>query len=164
MKILFLDVDGVLNDGSTWFRGTRTPHGFTGIDDRYVDILAKVVNKYDLKIVLSSDWRCYAKDEDYQYLLDKLGKFGLSIYSETPSIDWSERGDEIIAWLDAHEGVEDYVILDDNFFNFPDLERTAHNTIITDGIAKANPMFTTDDQLVNDVCLFIRTVAEEEEN
>ena len=52
---VFLDVDGVLNTRTTC---QRTPDGYTGIDDPRVEILAKVLEKYDChEVVLTSDWK-----------------------------------------------------------------------------------------------------------
>ena len=53
MKVIFLDVDGVLNTTTTV---QRTPDGYKGIDDARVNILSNVIQKYGGgDIVLSSD-------------------------------------------------------------------------------------------------------------
>ena len=53
--VVFLDVDGVLNSGTTV---QRTPDGYTGIDDARVKLLAKVIEKYGGgDVILSSDWK-----------------------------------------------------------------------------------------------------------
>ena len=51
MKVIFLDVDGVLNDDYT---ADRSPAGFIGIDDGMVANLERIVRKTGAKIVLSS--------------------------------------------------------------------------------------------------------------
>ena len=44
---VFLDIDGVLNTRTTC---ERTPDGYKGIDDARIDILAKVIKKYEIGI------------------------------------------------------------------------------------------------------------------
>lgn len=52
MKLLYLDIDGVLNDHS------RLPNGYSRIMDAQVVCLNTVLKYTDAKIVLSSAWRC----------------------------------------------------------------------------------------------------------
>ena len=53
MKIIFLDVDGVLNCKSSKSRCG----GFLGIDDSKVKLLKEIIDITGAKIVLSSSWR-----------------------------------------------------------------------------------------------------------
>ena len=115
MKVIFLDVDGVLNSNST---NAISPNGYVGVSDKYVKLLRRIVNETDAKVVLSSDWRL-DHGPDYKYLTNKLWyKGGIRLFSETPNIGWEWRGNEIKTWLSEHEDVENYVILDD--ISFPD--------------------------------------------
>lgn len=129
MKFIALDVDGVLNN-----RGThaieKTPSGYTGIEDRFVKILRKIVDETGAEIVLSSDWKeDYAKQtRDGLYLADKLAAEGLSIVGITTDIDSYRRGEGIIDYLETllneGESVESFVVIDDNEFDFHELELT----------------------------------------
>lgn len=49
-KVIFLDIDGVLNTSYTKYRDEV-------LDDFRLDYLAKIVNKTRAKIVLTSTWR-----------------------------------------------------------------------------------------------------------
>lgn len=49
-KVIFLDIDGVLNTSYTKYRDEV-------LDDFRLDYLAKIVNKTHAKIVLTSTWR-----------------------------------------------------------------------------------------------------------
>ena len=130
-KIIFLDVDGVLNDG---FTKSRTPSGCVGVMDSKVKLIKKIVDATGAKIVLSSDWRLMDEDGlDYQYLLKKLSKYGLKIFDKTPDMDWRERWREVSAWLDSHN-VGAWVAIDD----IPILYETTDDSfnghvVITDG-------------------------------
>ena len=50
MKIIFLDVDGVLNNATT----TEQKHGITGIDHRLVPVLKRLLDESQAKVVISS--------------------------------------------------------------------------------------------------------------
>ena len=121
MKVIFLDVDGVLNEVST---ETRSPSGFQGVDDNKIEQLARIVKKTGAVIVLSSTWRYeFMQDEpnsvspDGEYLVNKLKEHGLEIFGMTDNLGGHIRGKEIYKWLtNSPEPVSHYVILDDNFF------------------------------------------------
>lgn len=132
MNVLFLDIDGVLNDLHT---KEKTPLNYTGIDDSKVEMLAKICNKFKMNIVLSSDWRddIMKMDEDGKYLVDKLYKQGLYLTGMIPSIRASKRGREIQTYLDTYKNViQKYVILDDRVFDFRDMPDIENHFILTD--------------------------------
>ena len=117
--VVFLDIDGVLNNSKT---ENLTPNGFVGVDDVNLRRLKRLVDETGAVIVLSSDWR-YEWDKnptkskiDGKYLTDRLLEFGLKIADKTPDVRHDLRGTEIKAWLNAHGGGQSFVILDDILF------------------------------------------------
>lgn len=105
MKVLFLDVDGVLNHSGTTFKYNHFPL------ERYCAFLVGKIQMYtDCKVVLSSSWRHHP--ESVAHLNDVV----VEIYDKTPTINTPDRirGDEIQSWLDLHPGVTRYAILDDD--------------------------------------------------
>lgn len=122
IKILFLDIDGVLN---TEYSESRCD-GYIGIDGDKVHRLAQIVSATGAKIVLSSTWRLgytrYSQKLPHHmnYLKRKLRKEGLSIYSVTPDLSrhGDARGKEINTWLEDHknENIVSWVVLDDEWF------------------------------------------------
>lgn len=133
--VVFLDVDGVLNTRTTV---ERTPDFHTGIDDARVEILAKAVRKYgNADIVLSSDWKDMKEDEDdFRYLISKLEKKGLALAGKT--IDhYNNRGEGILKYLEMHPEIDEFVILDDNKFDFRDYPNLWERLLITNGIERA---------------------------
>lgn len=117
-KIIFLDVDGVLNDDNT---NTRTPDGYTGVDEKYIKNLKRIVDRTGAEIVLSSDWKFeYPNGPAGRYLKEQLEKEGLKIKAKTPGDSrgrgFTGRGGEILAYLKKHPEVRNFVILDDNRF------------------------------------------------
>lgn len=129
---VFLDIDGVLNTDKTV---KRTPDGYKGIEDSRVELLANVIDKYGgTDIILSSDWKDMREnDDDYCYLISKLHKYGLTLLGHTKDKLY-ERGAGIISYLNEHPEVEEYVILDDNTFDFQDYRKIWERLILTKGI------------------------------
>lgn len=117
MKVIFLDVDGVLNEAGS---KSRSPHGFIGVDDEKVAVLKQIVDATGAIIVLSSTWKkdwSNNPDEigiDAVYLNKKLARYGLRIIDKTTDDMWN-RGFGIKAWLSLHD-VESWLVLDDDKF------------------------------------------------
>lgn len=135
MRLLFLDIDGVLNTRTTV---QRSPEGYTGIDDARVAMLANTITKYGgADIVLISDWKNLREDdEDYLYLLSKLNMEGLSISGKTKD-EKNVRGAGVWEYLKIHPEIEEYVILDDNTFDFEDYRKLWERLLLTNGIENA---------------------------
>lgn len=117
MKVIFLDVDGVLNS-EHWYIKNHKKHPErcrtnTAIDPRYVCNLKKIVKYTGAKIVLSATCRFSVKGNKSHYLVKILKKYGLEIYDYTPNTGM-ERGIDIQEWLNHHRDVTNIVILDDD--------------------------------------------------
>ena len=116
MKLIFLDVDGVLNCDSTQNR----VQGFIGVDPEKVKLLKKIVEATDGEIVLTSTWKMdfYEDAPHYpkikNYLVKKLKDQGLVISGLTVD-NWSNRGFGIIKYIKEHS-CDGYIVLDDEFF------------------------------------------------
>jgi hypothetical protein len=122
MKVLFLDIDGVLNS-EDWFKRSRTnggrilvsrePYPYGHIDPLSVGVLNCIVKVTGCKIVISSTWRKSYEPEDIASILHLRGfRYTESIIGKTPSLN-TQRGDEVAAWLATHK-VESFVIVDDD--------------------------------------------------
>ncbi len=125
MKIIFLDIDGVLNNDHT---KERFEH-LVFISDDKVSLLKELIDNTGAKIVLSSTWRrgweCKERIWEptssdladirlFDALVDKLREYDIELLSHTK--DFSNcRGEEIDLWLKEWGGepIESYVILDD---------------------------------------------------
>ena len=118
MKVIFLDIDGVLNHQShyEWLMTTDEPtlmqrtYPYTEFNPKSCQLLKEIIEETGAQIVVSSSWRL-----DGEKRLNSLFKhFGLpKIYSITPCLN-TMRGLEIGAWLASHPEVTNYVILDDD--------------------------------------------------
>ncbi len=114
MKILFLDIDGVLN-GQAYVRNCG--HFGLIIDPRRMALLKEIIDATDAKIVLSTSWREHWSpvaarcDAIGQQLNRIFGEYRLEIYDKIPQMNF-KREQEIRAWLDDYP-VERFAVLDD---------------------------------------------------
>lgn len=111
-KVIFLDMDGVLN-----CKNTPNVNGKVWLIDRQ---LVKRFNRIfdtckDVEVVLSSSWRYAVENKtiDINWLMENVGYTGPKIVHMTPPGE-DDRGYEIQAWLDVHKDVEKFVIIDDD--------------------------------------------------
>ncbi len=127
-KILFLDIDGVLN--SKRYSDTRRPEE-GNIDVSRMPLLKRIVDETSAEIVLSSSWRKHWSDDPLQCdekgegLNSLFAEYGLTISDRTPVLpnNHFDRPKEIGLWLETHDHeVESYAILDDEKFGWGDLE------------------------------------------
>lgn len=131
MQLIFLDVDGVLNNDCTT---TTTSDGWCFVDDYLVKRLARLVHKTQAKVILSSSWRDgwiavkHKNNEPFfKELWSKLFSYGIELYDRTGR--WRKsRGEEIQHYLNNCSNVTNYVILDD-VSNF--LPNQQSHTILT---------------------------------
>lgn len=110
MKILYLDIDGVINS-------RRTAEAFEGypwnakslenFDKVAIALIQRLCEITDCKIVLSSSWRA---DPNWKDLAEQLD---LPIIDRTPIKISSNRGEEVAMWLREHPEVTQYAIVDD---------------------------------------------------
>ena len=112
MKIVFLDIDGVLNSTRTCVAHGGYPFDFAETDmaqfDRTAIALVRgVIKAAGAQVVLSSAWRITHPFADVAKALD------MPIIDRTPSLCGC-RGDEIKWWLGQHPEVECYAIIDDS--------------------------------------------------
>ncbi|MBQ8498184.1 MAG: hypothetical protein IJ489_12130 [Clostridia bacterium] len=126
-KIIFLDIDGVLN--SARYQRIRTETD-GNIDETRLPLVKKIMDETGAEIVLSSTWRLHWDQNEEN--CDRVGKelndlftqYGLHIIDKTPVLEHSYlRADEIAEWLKLHEGeYGNFVILDDTFSGWCDLQ------------------------------------------
>lgn len=101
MKVIFLDIDGVLNTSETLEKGIY-------IDPERANLIKKILKETGAKIILSSTWRF--SPLGIKAVQEAVGE----VLDITPNNNGlTSRGNEIKQWLDSHP-VEKYAIIDDN--------------------------------------------------
>jgi hypothetical protein len=126
-KIIFLDVDGVLNSWNWWDEREKLDpeHKHDDafeLDPKAIEVLKTIIDRTGAKIVVSSTWRfCY-----YNLLISLLKEVipYIEVIGKTPrkDCDMCVRGNEILKWLKDNEAVtgvpyhiyKNYLILDDD--------------------------------------------------
>ena len=128
-KVIFLDIDGVLNS-NFW----NTDHQREISDGKYIDtekvkLLSELVKKSGASIILHSGWRFWFGSDlkplrsEAAYLTSLLEKEGMAVAGMTPDLTTEEirktkkfskvKADEILKWLKDHPETEKWVVLDD---------------------------------------------------
>lgn len=128
MKVIFLDIDGVLVTKRSEKYATRArrdhyqKHGEDvpyiercqlKTDQRCISALNGLTEETGAKIVVSSAWR---HGESLAGLRETLGAMGVtgSIVGKTPSGGLEKRGEQIAEWLErTPRQVDAYVVIDD---------------------------------------------------
>jgi len=153
MKIIFLDVDGVLNCNKSKIDKST---GYLGIDDDKLIKLKTIVDKTGAEIVLCSSWKDdWFSDIKLKYMQGNLGnlidkKFSrmhLKIKDKTEDQGFN-RGEGIINYIKIHKP-DDYVILDDEKFDYAKL-KMMNNVVLTDFYASG-----LNDECVNKAILLL---------
>lgn len=120
MKIIFLDIDGVLNNRGFICRPERNRHlpdlenMADMIDPIMVERLNHILDASGASVVVSSSWRIGETNANLRWILNSRGFKGQIIgKTRSPHGPNFDRDSEIQAWLDEHNDVESFVILDD---------------------------------------------------
>jgi Swiss Army Knife RNA repair-like protein len=103
MKIIFLDIDGVLNCSRT-----PNPRKFPFIvDPILLDRLRRLLEATGAEVVLASNWR-----------YDPAGMFaarhyGVPFIDVTPDLPGEPRCNAILDWVRRHPKIERFIVIDD---------------------------------------------------
>jgi hypothetical protein len=140
MKIIFLDIDGVLNSHAWFARPSREAGTLGRLDPSAVARVQGICAETGASVVITSSLRLLHTQKELVGFLRERG-FAGRILGATPHIaDRQGRGDEIQRWLDAmrrhgRESLDGMVIFDDEEAMFH-LEswcvRTSYTTGLTD--------------------------------
>lgn len=168
MKILFLDIDGVLNN-TPYLQKRSYEEIVSGVNNKVPPIdmfnmeqLNRVLKKTGCKIIVSSTWRGMGL-EGVRKELEGAGVPENTIVGVTPSIDGSlsNRGEEIAMWIEEQHFIDSsckdkidvkrYAIVDDYndmlehqqpFFVFTTMEEGLTPSKADELIKILNPMQT----------------------
>lgn len=138
MKLLFLDIDGVMNSITRSVVYGQWSYSAGGIDPVAVKLLRKIVSETGCSIVISSTWRSKFSIDFFKGLFAGLGYSPEDKWNEVPPIigktrvrfgelkdGTGKRGDQIQEYIDdwqdnampesfGHGKITHYVILDDD--------------------------------------------------
>jgi hypothetical protein len=128
MKVIFLDIDGVLNSETSIRANGITNQWNDNPHPEHIKWLNYIIKETGAKVVISSTWRTSASPSMFNRFLSLLGFEG-DVIGRTPSLE-AYRGTEIKTWLEEHadkiikykdstwysykQPVDSFVILDDD--------------------------------------------------
>lgn len=128
-KIIFLDIDGVLN--SNFWNDTHQKEisDDTLIDIGKIQLLSKLIRATNAKIILHSGWKFWFDSnlkplrKEAENLKRLLWQEGLQVEGVTPDFSTEEirrskkfsliKAAEILAWLAEHKEVDKWIVIDD---------------------------------------------------
>lgn len=125
MRVIFLDIDGVLNCQTFY---TNRPKEGTYVQQSIcterVSWLNELCKEMDIKVVISSSWRLGRTVEEMREIFSEIGGT-FEIIDSTPNLrgDGCLRGNEIYNWIEKNKELlevssssdyHEYVIIDDD--------------------------------------------------
>ena len=134
MKVVFLDIDGVLvtehyllqleRNRDSW----RDKQGHAHFCPRCLANFELLIKQTGAKVVLSSTWRFYLADTVGVAAFFRSRGVKFDIFDVTPRFrssskkisEYPTRGEEIQSWIEAHPEVTRYCILDDDLRILPE--------------------------------------------
>ena len=132
MKVLFLDIDGVVNKQENYDRSKNT--GPYPIDSYCALLVGRIQLQTGCEVVLSSSWRIHPEG------VQNVSKRVVRLLDRTPCLP-GIRGDEVQAWLDKYPEFDKYAILDDDMdfyvYQAPNFFKTTFQDGLTEEIAEA---------------------------
>lgn len=143
IKVIFLDIDGVLNMYGASCRTFMKDYG-QHIEPHLVQRLNYIVEQTKCKIVISSSWRSdmqdlekQLKEQGFKYWTEVVGKTTKPHFiagNKKPPYDlkndykYNDRGEQINKWLeDTNFAIKNYVVIDDEI---SDIDPHIPNTLI----------------------------------
>jgi len=118
VRVLFLDIDGVLNTQSYvehagWAAPLGSDRDLRIIDPAAVGLLNVVVEETGALVVISSSWRITYQVEVLDSMLKQRG-FSGRVLGATPQLTGRRRCTEIGQWLMDNNRVDSFAIVDDD--------------------------------------------------
>lgn len=159
LRLVFLDIDGVLNSSKWWQERQHVSWTDEQIDPRAVAILNLIALSDITRIVVSSTWRMMGL-QNVRNVLERVG-VQARVIGVTPDLWRTEgdyrRGKEISKWLEENDRDRfgAYIVIDDDFDagigHAPRFIKTDVCVGLThDHVSIAHGMFTRDEALAKD--------------
>lgn len=132
MKVIFLDIDGVLNSVELMVAKPDGGLRLDRIDPVRLGLLKFVCDQTDAKIVITSTWR---RGRDASWFVGFFSSFG---WLDPPVLDITPvlstiRGEEVTRWLEnTQHNIQQYVIVDDDTDFYGDQHE---RLVLVDGVS-----------------------------
>lgn len=153
-KIIFLDIDGVLNANLCNEHNQCEISDGLMIDSDKVELLGEIITKTEARVVLHSGWKYWFNKniqpikKESQQLVELLKTNNITISDITPDFSTQEirktkkfslvKAKEILAWLQEHPDVEKWIVIDDLCLNDDEIEKHQVRTNQIAGLTQAD--------------------------
>lgn len=106
MRIIFLDIDGVLNNDNYIYH-----YGNNYIDNNLLNLFVAILKSTKSELVLSCGWKL--NEFKLKTFIDKLSKFEINILDiiNSNKDGWINTQEEIEKWLKNHPQVSRYCVV-----------------------------------------------------
>jgi HAD domain in Swiss Army Knife RNA repair proteins len=112
--LILLDIDGVMLSASSWRPVEKLNDGFSSFNPRAVSNLQRIIFETNASIVLTSSHKSSYSLEQWQQIFLTRGIITSKIYKIDDNLNFLNRKDEILNWLNKNKNTRDYVIIDDD--------------------------------------------------
>lgn len=141
MKIIFVDIDGVLVTWDSLHRWSKFGHKGAMMEPECSKILNEILEETGASIVVSSSWRIGRTMEQLEKELSEGGVNTATLIDKTPRRQDSKRGLEIQEWLRNQafvtlNPIDKFVILDDEISDMDPLKHLVVQTSMEKGLTK----------------------------
>jgi hypothetical protein len=144
MKIIFIDIDGVLATAPCWNMSRDNKWDAYPFDKKAVKVLNEILSETGAEMVLSSDWKYYYTMSQMKEIFTELNGVIKAPFDQTPMFPTNAmnlgggRVNEVKAWLEDNVeklGVTHWVAIDD--LGMFELENFAHCPKQMEGIKQS---------------------------
>lgn len=154
MKVIFLDIDGVLNSNFWNDTHQREISDGTLIDEEKIILLGQLVRNTNAKVILHSGWKFWFDSNvkplcrEAERLINMLEKEGIYVNGVTPDHTTEEirrnnkfslvKASEILAWISQHNDIEKWIVIDDLDLHNKEIEKHQIFTDASIGLTAEN--------------------------
>lgn len=112
--LVFLDIDGVMVQGSSWKTVENLSDGFYKFSPKAVLGLQDIISGTKASIVLTTSHKNRFTPKEWKHIFNNRGIDVSSVSKLQTRKVYANRKEEILTWCKRHRDVRDFVIIDDD--------------------------------------------------
>ncbi len=112
--IIYLDIDGVLNNNNDFSRKHRALTGSDVMELGKINLLKKIIEATKAEVVLISTWRLTSRDRRAAFAI--LHSHDIFAHRTTPP-EFADKVESIHKFMENHR-TENYIIIEDDWIDF----------------------------------------------
>ena len=112
--LLFLDIDGVMVQGSSWKTVESLSDGFYKFSPKAVVGLQNIISGTKASIVLTTSHKNRFTPKQWKIIFSNRGIDVSSVAKLQTRKIYPNRKEEILTWCKRHKDIKDFIIIDDD--------------------------------------------------